>query len=90
MTREEAKSLWPIIKAFGEGEAIQIYERSVGKWYDIVECPTFTGKPDAYRVKPKIRKVTIVYKAGDPNVGVYEGEFWHDPDFKTLEVELPE
>ena len=97
MTREDAARLWPIIKAFGEGETVQIYESSVGKWYDIVECPTFTASPDTYRIKPKPVKVTLTYKPGgsfvslDGGCGVAFGVDCHlGPGTKTITVELPE
>lgn len=54
MTREEAKELLPIIKAFVEGKVIQ-YKYNTG-WESIKE-PAFNGPPSEYRIKtePKYR-----------------------------------
>ena len=50
MTREEAKQLLPIIKAFAEGKTIQFGERDI-------EEPSFDGPPTEYHIKlePKYR-----------------------------------
>ena len=50
MTREEAKELLPIIKAFAEGKTVQIKVR--GKWVDLCETD-FSRSPDEYRIKPE-------------------------------------
>ena len=50
MTREEAKVLAPIIKAYAEGKTIQYQER--GKWYDITG-PCFSLSVNTYRIKPE-------------------------------------
>ena len=55
MTREEAKELMPIIKAFAEGKTIEIYD---GEWNTIpFEAPHFDCAPSCYRIKqePKYR-----------------------------------
>ena len=54
MTREEAKELLPIIKAFAEGKEIQ-YRTCPDKWVDIEENErvNFTSPPSDYRIKPK-------------------------------------
>ena len=36
MTREEARNIWQIIKAYGEGKTIQFWGAS-GEWFDIEE-----------------------------------------------------
>lgn len=51
MTREEAKELLPIIKAFAEGKTIQFYEGN-HKWRD-VSLPDFQSNPKCYRIKPE-------------------------------------
>lgn len=50
MTREEAKKLLPVIKAFAEGKTIQIKGRD--KWVDLCETD-FSCSPDDYRIKPE-------------------------------------
>ena len=54
MTREEAKELLPIIKAFAEGKEIQ-YRTCPDKWVDIEENErvNFTSPPSDYRITPK-------------------------------------
>lgn len=54
MTREEAKELLPIIKAFAEGKEIQ-YRTCSDKWEDIKENErvNFTSPPSDYRIKPE-------------------------------------
>ena len=51
MTREEAKQLLPIIKAFAEGKTVQIKDKT-GKWNDLYE-PCWNYSPDKYRIKPE-------------------------------------
>lgn len=52
MTREEAKELLPIIKAFAEGKVIQCKNCITNEWRDFGE-PAFNGLPDNYRIKPE-------------------------------------
>ena len=52
MTREEAKELLPIIKAFAEGKVIQCRSIISNEWRDFDE-PAFNGLPDNYRIKPE-------------------------------------
>ena len=54
MTREKAKELLPIIRAWTEGKEIQIKSCS-GKWIDIKknEELNFMYSPSDYRIKPK-------------------------------------
>ena len=54
MTREEAKELMPIIRAFAEGKVI---ETKTGSGWISIENMSFAGKPDNYRIKlePKFR-----------------------------------
>ena len=51
MTREEAKKLLPIIKAFAEGKAIQ-FRIGDNKWRDM-DKPFFGECPSNYRIKPE-------------------------------------
>ena len=54
MTREEAKELLPVIKAFAEGKEIQ-YRNSFNEWIDIKknEGLSFIKTPLDYRIKPQ-------------------------------------
>ena len=54
MTREEAKELLPIIKAFAEGKIIQ-YKNSFDEWSDTKENEglSFVCSPSNYRIKPE-------------------------------------
>lgn len=54
MTKEEAKELWPVIKAFSEGKTIQCkyIEGGDNDWSD-VGTPIFDTMVYAYRIKPK-------------------------------------
>ena len=49
MTREEAKELLPIIKAFAEGKSVQFSDE--GNWYE-TENPAFVSGT-MYRINPK-------------------------------------
>ena len=55
MTREQAKELLPIIKAFAEGKVIEIFDDEIG-WVE-KENPKFNLSPEFYRIKsqPKYR-----------------------------------
>ena len=50
MTREEAKELLPIIQAYAESNAIQLFDG--GKWLDVYETD-FHESPDKYRIHPE-------------------------------------
>ena len=54
MTREEAKELLPMIKAFADGKEIQ-YRNSFNEWIDIKknERLSFIKTPLDYRIKPE-------------------------------------
>ena len=54
MTREEAKELLPVIKAFADGKEIQ-YRNSFNEWIDIKknEGLSFIKTPLDYRIKPE-------------------------------------
>lgn len=51
MTREEAKELLPIIKAFVEGKTIQ-YKNKVNPEWEETDCPIW-AKESKYRIKPE-------------------------------------
>lgn len=53
MTREEAKELLPIIKAYAGGKTIQIFDDR-NEWNDLNK-PTFDGDPSSYRIKPETK-----------------------------------
>lgn len=52
MTREDAKKLLPIIKAYSEGKRVQTFNSTHNKWNDLSE-PAFDGCPSIYRIKPE-------------------------------------
>ena len=56
MTREEAKTLLPIITAWANGESIQI--RYGNEWLDVdgIIGAAFDRPTDHYRIKPKLRE----------------------------------
>ena len=51
MTREEAKEMLPIIKAFAEGKTIQLFTNGI--WED-AKNPTFESGA-MYRIKPELK-----------------------------------
>lgn len=55
MTREEIKTILPIITAFAEGKTMEV-ENVSGNWHEIND-PVFDGRPESYRIKtePKHR-----------------------------------
>ena len=53
MTREDAKKLLPIIKAYSEGKTVQtLYDSINNEWEDLSE-PAFNACPFTYRIKPE-------------------------------------
>lgn len=64
MTQEEAKVMWPIIKAWGEGANLQI-KGAEGKWVTVSKTAsaTFSLGTDAYRLEPKPREFWINHYA---------------------------
>ena len=56
MTREKAKELLPIIKAYSEGKEIEYFVNTKGEW-DLITDPIFDDEPSKYRIKtePKYR-----------------------------------
>jgi len=63
MTREQAKTLWPIMQAFGEGKDIQC-RYNAGKWCDV---GNETGDLEGYewRIKPEPREFWLGLHAED-------------------------
>lgn len=55
MTREQAKQLLPIIKAYSEGKTVQFQDTTTGNWYDVYrpDSNLSFGKYTNYRIKPK-------------------------------------
>lgn len=57
MDKEQAKELWPIIKAYAEGETIQFYSRgsSQPQWEDVLSDGNldFSAHFSRYRIKPE-------------------------------------
>ena len=51
ITRENAKELLPILKAYSEGKEIE-FLNSEGKW-ELLTNPYFWNKPSRYRIKPE-------------------------------------
>lgn len=49
MTREDAKKLLPIIKAYSEGKEIEYFNLE-GKWR-LLPDPSFDSEPSKYRIK---------------------------------------
>ena len=56
ITRESAKKLLPIIKAYSEGKEIEYFDSTKGEW-DLITDPMFDAEPSKYRIKiePKYR-----------------------------------
>ena len=50
MTREQAKELLPIIKAYSEGKVIQYRHRGMTTWYDL-DSAQFNCDINLYRIK---------------------------------------
>ena len=59
MNREDAKELWPIIKAFGDGEDVEWRSAGKDKWDPKSEKSGFTQSPSHYRIKPKPREFWV-------------------------------
>lgn len=51
MTREEAKELLPIIKAFAEGKQIEVKRKN--EWFGIGDDIYFSESPSDYHIKPE-------------------------------------
>ena len=78
MKKEDAKSLWPLVKAFGEGETVQILD-ALDQWQDLNsdnDLP-FPYSAASYRIKPKeiVVDMSVLVKSG------IDCEFSDYPDF---------
>ena len=52
INRDNAKEIWPIIKAYAEGKQIQFFNGD--KWIDL-EFPNFNEESCLYRIKPELK-----------------------------------
>lgn len=52
MTREDAKQLLPIIKAYAEGKEIEIFDKTKRMWITAI-LPLFNCDSSSYRIKPE-------------------------------------
>lgn len=52
MTREDAKQLLPIIKAYAEGKEIEIFNKTKRMWITAI-LPLFNCDSSSYRIKPE-------------------------------------
>lgn len=52
MTREEAKNMLPIIKAYAEGKEIEIFDKTAKMWKTAM-LPHFDCDTKNYRIKPE-------------------------------------
>lgn len=51
MNRNQAKDMWPIIRAFSEGQIIQA-RTPKGEWHSLKDEIVFNADPVIYRLKP--------------------------------------
>lgn len=56
MNMTQARGIWPLIKAYGEGKTIQVL--SGNAWKDVAD-PLFTTDYTRYRVKPEQREIWV-------------------------------
>lgn len=54
MTREEAKELLDIIKAYSEGKEIEYFVNTKSDW-DLITDPIFDDEPSKYRIKTETK-----------------------------------
>lgn len=54
MTREEAKELLHIIKAYSEGKEIEYFVSTKSEW-DLITDPIFDDEPSKYRIKTETK-----------------------------------
>lgn len=52
MTREEAKTMLPIIQAYAEGKEIEIFDKTTKMWRTVM-LPHFDCDTKNYRIKPE-------------------------------------
>lgn len=54
MTKEEAKTMLPIIQAYAEGKEIEIFDKTTKMWKTAM-LPHFDCDPKKYRIKPEVK-----------------------------------
>lgn len=54
MTKEEAKTMLPIIQAYAEGKEIEIFDKTTKMWKTVM-LPHFDCDPKKYRIKPEVK-----------------------------------
>jgi len=59
MNRKDAKKLWPIIKAYGDGEEVE-WLPCKNNWKPKSEGCGFDQGPDRYRIKPKVQEFWVL------------------------------
>lgn len=90
MTQEEAKELWPIVKAYSEGKTIE-YLTTRDEWVEL-EDPEFSYSASIYRIKPETKYRP--FKNGDEcfeEMRKHEPFGWLKPkseDYKTFIAEV--
>ena len=83
MDRERAKELAAIIKAFGDGESVEIYNEQKRLW-ELQANPIFRDC-SSYRTKPKPREFTLERIKTEPRGNYHAFELSDDTDYKHLE-----
>ena len=53
MTREQAKAMLPIMKAFAEGKTLQYRVNNKNNEWEDINNPAFNDLPSEYRIKPE-------------------------------------
>jgi hypothetical protein len=76
MTREEAKKLVPIIKAFGDGLDVEL---RVNEEWTKLRNPAFSDHPDDYRIKPD-PKLRPWLAEEVPPLALYRRKAWVETD----------
>jgi hypothetical protein len=61
MTRERARELLPIFRAYGEGKVIQV-KVGTGEWVDIKTTIDYLNYNYEYRIKPEDEYVPFTYE----------------------------
>lgn len=81
MNIEEAKAMLPIIKAFTEGEEIEIFSNADKEW-TVCTDPSFSLKPQYYRIKAKPH-----YRPFKDKAECWETMLYHKPFGWVVEKE---
>ena len=96
MTREHAKAIAPIVKAFGDGEDVQHLKEESGEWHSLMHA-LFEDQAHRYRIAPKPRKVWVneyTQACERPNITLYFSKAEadnaaHESRIACYELELP-